>query len=292
MFTITLGSVQSWLALLPYLLTGLAPFVVGTLLVRASGLPMHPILFVVGLVALAALLLAAWASREAFATGAGRWPGPVLVPPARARRLALALVALAAVLLAPLQFFGLSGDWTIPLGGVGILGGYFFFAPPIQWYRRGLGEAVGALCLGLLPVGAGFYLQSDHLVTEVLLYGISLSLAAFNLLLIHGFPDPEKTGSSRQSLAERLGPVAGALVYTVVNILTICGLAVCFFFPAAPLPTRTWLWPLMFLAVVNQELIKRRAYRQEERLRLLCLLTLILHLGMGLVFATGLWLRV
>jgi len=36
--------------------------------------------------------------------------------------------------------------------------------------------------------------------------------------------------------------------------------------------------------VINQEIIKRKAYRDEGRLKLLGRLTLTLHLGMGLVF--------
>ena len=49
------------------------------------------------------------------------------------------------------------------------------------------------------------------------------------------------------------------------------------------------LWPLAILAVINQELIKRKAYRDEGRLKLLGRLTLTLHLGMGLVFVVMLW---
>jgi hypothetical protein len=51
------------------------------------------------------------------------------------------------------------------------------------------------------------------------------------------------------------------------------------------------LWPLLILAVINQELIKRKAYRDEGRLKLLGRLTLTLHLGMGLVFVLMLWQR-
>ena len=47
----------------------------------------------------------------------------------------------------------------------------------------------------------------------------------------------------------------------------------------------------MILALVIQEMIKRRACYQAARLPLLCGLTLALHLGMSLVFALGLWGR-
>jgi len=66
---------------------------------------------------------------------------------------------------------------------------------------------------------------------------------------------------------------------------------VCLLMPASPLPFRAGVWALLALAVVNQELIKRRQYLVEPGLKLLCRLTLALHLGMGLVFCLILALR-
>ena len=275
---------------LPYFLTGLAPFGVGTLLSGVSGFPMRPQVWVTGTLAVAVLMLAAFASRQAFAPAGccPSWPG---LSPAGARRLAYGSLGLAALLGLILQFWWQTGDLTIPLGGLGVLGGYFYFAPPLKWHRRGWGETAGALSFGLLPVVAGFYLQGGNLVSEVLLFGLPLSFAAFNLFLIHGFPGPGEAPPARHSLAARMGPVASALLYTVLNILTMAGLVLCLLFPPSPWPWREALWPLLLLAVVNQELIKRKAYREEARLTWLCRLTLALHLGMGLVFALILWRR-
>jgi len=283
---------RGWCATLPYMLTGLVPFGAGTLLAGVAGFPVRPGVFFLGAGAQAALILAAWSSRLAFTPGAGRWPGTGLLSPQNARGLAYASVGLAAALALILQFWAHTGNWTIPLGGMGLLGGYFYFAPPLQWHRRGWGEVVGGLCFGLLPVAAGLYLQTGHLLTEALLYGLPLTFAAFNLFLIHGFPPLEgESPTERQSLAARLGPVAGALVFTLVNILTIAGLVFDLLFPANPLPFRAGFILVILLAVVNQELIKQKAYRREGRITLLCRLTVALHLGMGLVFAISLWQR-
>ena len=86
-------------------------------------------------------------------------------------------------------------------------------------------------------------------------------------------------------------PTTGALIFTLSNIFTMIGLVLILLFPAASLPWRFGLWPLLILAVINQELIKRKAYRDEARLKLLARLTLTLHLGMGLVFVLMLWQR-
>ena len=48
--------------------------------------------------------------------------------------------------------------------------------------------------------------------------------------------------------------------------LTIIGLALILIFPASSLPWRFGLWPLLILAVINQELVKRKAYRDERRI--------------------------
>jgi 1,4-dihydroxy-2-naphthoate octaprenyltransferase len=276
----------------PLVLSALGPYTAGALLAPASGLPLRGGVFGLGLVGVAALVLAAAAAREAFAAGLGRFPSWPILPPADPKRLANLSLALAAVLGMILQFLCRTGDLTIPLGGLGALGGYFYFAPPVKWGSRGLGEAFGALCFGLLPVTAGLYLQCGHLLTEVLLYGLPLTFAGFNLFLIYGFPRPgEAPGAGRFGLASRLGPVAGALLFSVFNVLTILGLVAILFFPAPVLPGQAALWALLLLAVVIQELVKRKSYLEEVGLKRLGRLTLALHLGLGWVFVLMLWLR-
>ena len=287
------------LAPLPLLLAGCLPFWAGNLLAMVSGYPLRPWVLLAGTLALAALVLAAAAAREILAPGAGLypawrlgffqgWTGEDARP---TPRVAYACLGLAALMGLVLQFLGGTGVLTIPLGALGVLGGYFSWAPPLAWHRRGLGEAAGGLCFGLLPVVTGFYLQSGYWVAEELLYGLPLTFAGFNLFLMYGFPAPQEEAPRRHSLAARWGPVPAALFYTAGNVLIMLLLLGLFYFPASPLPFRALIWPLLLLAVVNQELLKRRAYREEGRLRLLCRLSLALHLGLGAVFCLMLWQR-
>jgi 1,4-dihydroxy-2-naphthoate octaprenyltransferase len=275
---------------LPFLLAGCLPLWVGALLAGVSGLGLRLGVLGASTLAVAALILAAFAARESFCPGAGRCPAFRLTLARKPEVPAYTALAVAGLLGLALQFGWRTGDFTIPLGGLGILGGYFSFAPPLAWHRRGLGEALGGFCFGLLPVAAGLYLQCGQLLTEVLLYGLPLTFTGFNLFLVYGFPSPGEASACR-TLAARLEPVTAALIYTVVNILAIIGLLLILIFPAADLPWRHGLWPLLLLAVINQELIKRKAYRQENRLRLLARLTLTLHLGMALIFVLMLWQR-
>ena len=276
---------------LPFLLAGCLPLWVGALLAGVSGLPLRPGVLGASTLAVAALILAAFAGRETFSPEAGRCPAWRLTFSARPPEIsAYAALAVAAVLGLALQFGWRTGDFTIPLGGLGILGGYFSFAPPLAWHRRGLGEALGGFCFGLLPVATGLYLQCGQMLTEVLLYGLPLTFTGFNLFLVYGFPGPGAAPGPR-TLATRVEPATGALIYTLSNIFAMLGLVLILLFPAASLPWRFGLWPLLILAVINQELIKRKAYRDEARLKLLGRLTLTLHLGMGLVFVLMLWQR-
>jgi 1,4-dihydroxy-2-naphthoate octaprenyltransferase len=275
---------------LPFLLAGCLPLWVGALLAWVSGLPVRPGVLAASTLAVAALILAAFAGREAFCPGAGRCPAWRMTWAREPKTPAYAALAVAAVLGVALQFGWRTGDFTIPLGGLGMLGGYFAFAPPLAWHRRGLGEAVGGICFGLLPVATGLYLQCGQLLSEVLLYGLPLTFTGFNLFLVYGTPGPEAAPGPR-TLAARLAPATAALIFTLNNVLTIIGLALILIFPAASLPWRFGLWPLLLLAVINQELVKRKAYRDERRLTLLARLTLTLHLGMGLVFVFMLWQR-
>jgi 1,4-dihydroxy-2-naphthoate octaprenyltransferase len=279
-------------ALFPVLLlvAAIAPFGLGVLLAAASGFPMQGPVLAAATVAVAVLTLAGLAGREAYAPDLGPWPHWQELDRKSWQRLAYAFLIIAGVLGLLLQWLWGTGDFTIPLGGLGILCGYFIFAPPLAWHRLGLGEFWGGLCFGLLPVLTGYYLAAGHLISEIPMYGIPLSLAAFNLFLLMGFPRPEQV-AARLSLAARLGPVGVGLLYTIINILVIAGLVICLFFPAASHWSQPWLWGLIVLALINQEQVKRRAYYQAARIQLLCFSTLALHLGMNLIFALGLWGR-
>jgi 1,4-dihydroxy-2-naphthoate octaprenyltransferase len=272
------------------LLAALAPFGLGVLLALASGFPPRGPALALEILTITALFLAGWAGREAYVPHLGPWPEPHGWSPANWQRLACVCLALGGIMALLLQVVWQTGEFTVPLAALGIAGGYFIFAPPLAWRRRGWGEFWAGLSFGLLPVLTGFYLQSRHLVSEILLYGLPLSLAAFNLFLVLGFPAPGQE-AQRLSLAARLTPAGAGLVYTIINILVIACLVFNLFFPAAGHWSRFWLWALILLAVVNQEMIKRRAYSEVARLHFLGCLTLALHLGMSVVFALGLWGR-
>ncbi len=270
----------------------LVPYLLGTLLAQASGYPIRWSVAGLGLWGTLTLYLAALAARETFAPGISRWPALGGRHPQTWKRLAYIFLGLAGAAGLLLQFHENTGELTLPLGGLGLVLGYFTFAPPLAWCRRGLSELTGGVAFGVLPVLAGYYLQCGHVISEILVLGLPLSLAAFNLFLIWGLPLPLSTAIGEGlSLATRLRPPAVGLLFTVVNILMILLLVVALLFPASPYQAWCGLLGLLGVALGNQELIKRRAYVREDRLRLLSGLLMAQQVGMGLIFSLGLWGR-
>jgi hypothetical protein len=110
-----------------------------------------------------------------------------------------------------------------------------------------------------LPAYLGFYLQSQHWVSELFVLGFLLSLASLIALLAQRWEQEWKMFSIQETNPAPGGAGRG-LIFTIVNILLIIGLLLVWYFPAAPLPGRGGAWVLATAAVLNQELIKRKYY--------------------------------
>lgn len=148
----------------------------------------------------------------------------------------------------------------------------------------------GGLALGILPAYLGFYLQSGHWVSEVLVLGFLLSLASLQGLLAQGW---QRRWSCRAEggPAQRPDGAWGGLGYTLANILLIVGLLFVWYFPASPLPAREGAWVLVGLAVINQELIKRKYYASLRGSTILAWSSATLGLGLSLWLLLVLYLR-
>lgn len=82
-----------------------------------------------------------------------------------------------------------SGAALLGIGGIGLLLGWGYSAPPLQLAGRGLGEAAVAAGFGILiPLGTD-YVQRGELAALPVLAGLPYALLAANLLYINEFPD-------------------------------------------------------------------------------------------------------
>lgn len=129
----------------------------------------------------------------------------------------------------------------------------------LAWGR----EVGGGLVLGIIPLFLGFYGQSGHWASEVLILGFLVSLSVVNALLACRWHQ-EWQSIVKNPSASLPGGAPRALIFTLLNILVIIGLLFIWYFPATPLPGRDGAWVLAAAAIVNQELIKRKFYASSQ----------------------------
>ena len=75
------------------------------------------------------------------------------------------------------------------LGLIGLLGGFFYTAPPLKLGYRCIGELVIALLFGVFPVYGSYYLQTGVVDTVPLLPALIVGILIFLVILINEFPD-------------------------------------------------------------------------------------------------------
>ncbi|MBK8452450.1 MAG: prenyltransferase [Thiofilum sp.] len=83
----------------------------------------------------------------------------------------------------------LSGGALIGIGGLGLVLGWGYSAPPLRLNSRGWGELAIALGFGvLIPLGA-WYVQTGYLSAYPVLISLGLAVLVANILIINQFPD-------------------------------------------------------------------------------------------------------
>jgi hypothetical protein len=158
------------------------------------------------------------------------------------------------------------------------------------WRLRWGRDLLGSAALGFLPAYLGFYLQSQHWVSEVFVLGLIMSLASFNALLAQRW-EQEWKSFMVEGVDQAPGGAARGLVFTLVNILLIVGLLLIWFFPVTPLPGRGGAWVLATAAILNQELIKRKYYATYRGSVILAWMVTAFLVGLSLWLLAVLYLR-
>lgn len=144
---------------------------------------------------------------------------------------------LAVVIPAGLWLTAHSAPGLIWIGGVGLLIGWAYSAPPLQLMARGVGEA--AIVAGWLMVVLGTdFVQRGELAALPLVAGLPFALLVAAILYLNQFPDVRADAAAgKRTLIVRLGPqkarwgyallTAAAYVWLMVAILAGALPAVC-----------------------------------------------------------------
>jgi 1,4-dihydroxy-2-naphthoate octaprenyltransferase len=185
----------------------------------------------------------------------------------------------------------LTRSWFIlTLGLIGLLGGFFYTAPPVKFGYRGVGEIAIAFLFGILPVYGSYYLQTGTIDIISLPAACVVGILIFLIIFINEFPDlPADAAVNKKTLVVRLGIPAGVWIYRIAVIsafvIMIAGVFV----------SRVMVWPLLLyflfglpasvaaMSFVNIHDVSTPGPTQHRA----CAITIILHLIGSLALVSG-----
>ncbi|MHC4640611.1 MAG: 1,4-dihydroxy-2-naphthoate octaprenyltransferase [Planctomycetota bacterium] len=186
-----------------FLVASAAPILVGSFLGYATVGSFNWLLFVLALLAIMAIHSGANMANDYFDHLSGNdWANKNPTPfSGGSRYIQEGLLAPKTVLLAALVALAVGSamgvviviltesPFILILGLIGLLGGFFYTAPPVKLGYRYIGEFIIALLFGVFPVYGSYYLQTGMIDTVPLLPAFIVGILIFLVILINEFPD-------------------------------------------------------------------------------------------------------
>ena len=283
-----------------FLIASAAPALVGTSLGYATSNTFHPLLFILGLLAIMALHSGAnlandyfdhisgndWANKNPTPfSGGSRFIQKGILSPKMILLTAIIALAVGSAIGAVILFLAKS-LFILILGLIGILGGFFYTAPPLKLGYRCVGEFVIALLFGLLPVYGSYYLQTGTIDTIPILPACIVSILIFLVIFVNEFPDAAADAAvNKRTLVVRFGTPISVWIYRIALVISFILATVSLTYRLMFLAGLFYLFtlPIAFVAikVVNKEdLAKPGQYRASQ-------LTVLLHTLGSLTLAAG-----
>lgn len=194
---------------------------------------------------------------------------------------ALAVAGLIAIILVVIFR---TGPWTIPLGMLGILGGFYYSSRPVRWVSTGLGELWIAFCYGWLPVSTAYYLQTSRFSPVATWISLPIACTIFSVILMNEFPDYEADRAcNKRNLVVRLGRPNAGVLYGVLAILSWILLFLSTF-EGVPRIFILFILPFLVLSVILAVLVMRGGWVEPPRLQQLCGGTILVNIGVSGAF--------
>jgi len=178
--------------------------------------------------------------------------------------------------------------WPVLAAGVAsILAGYFYTAKPIMYGRRGLGEVMVFIFMGLVMVMGSSYVQVERLDWRAFYAALPVGILVANILHANNLRDiVNDRARSKLTIASAIDrPAADAVLHLLswgAFVVVLAGVA------ARELP----VWTLLVLLALPSAWSALRLLREREAagLNRLVRATATLHLRFGLLLALGLLL--
>jgi len=176
--------------------------------------------------------------------------------------------------------------FILVLGLIGLLGGFFYTAPPLRLGYRSIGEPVIALLFGLLPVYGSYYLQTETIDIIPLLPAVIVGTLIFLVILINEFPDVAADAAvNKRTLVVRFGVPASIWIYRIALVTS-------YFVAAAALIYRHFVFAgLLYLLTLPIAIVAIKAANKEDLLKpgryRTSQITVLLHLVGSLALTVG-----
>jgi 1,4-dihydroxy-2-naphthoate octaprenyltransferase len=229
-----------------FLFASAAPVLVGSSLAWAVSAAFNPCLFVLALLATITIHAGANVANDYFDhisgadllnknptpfSGGSRFIQKGILSPRATLLIAVTYLAIGASL--GIAIVALTKSlFVLILGLLGVLGGFFYTAPPLRLGYRGVGEFVIAFLFGVLPVYGSYYIQTQSLDTAPLIPACLVSILIFLVILVNEIPDVQPdAAANKKTLVVRFG------IPAAIKIYYIC-LVSCFFLAAYMLAFR------------------------------------------------------
>lgn len=281
-----------WIAMRPFSLpASIVPVLVGGAV--AAGEDFRPGLFLLTLVGSVLIHVGTNFATDFFDFTDGVQPRATLGGVIRggyisARRVhSAAIVAFALGSVFGLVIVAYAGWPVLAAGFASVLAGYFYTAAPVSYGRRGLGEVVVFIFMGVLMVMATSYVQLERLTWESFYASLPVAILVANILHANNLRDiTNDRARSKVTIATLIDrPASDYFLYALVA-LAFASVLICA--AAGALPAAT----LIVLAAVPAAWSTFAALKERDALKLNPLVrgAARLHLHFGLLLTAGLLL--
>jgi 1,4-dihydroxy-2-naphthoate octaprenyltransferase len=194
-------------------------------------------------------------------------------------RTSIIAIALAGIVGLILQFGLKTGHFTLLLGFLIALPGFFYSNSPVRLVDRGFGEFFISLFYGWLPAAAGFYLQRGYIPSSIHWMALPIGLSIFNVILLSEFREHTvDTAMGKTNLLARLGKTKGTALYGLASILSwLCMIASL----NSGIPGKAlYIYlPVMALSAVISIMMARKKYENHLLLELINGFNIAVYLG-------------
>jgi len=292
-------NLRAWIALSrpPFHAVGILPFFLGTFLAYRLEGAFHPEVLALGVSGVMLIMLSAYHSGEYFDqkenaissrlhsnpfAGGSRMIPEGKIPARVAFWTSMAAILLALFIGIVLQFVCRTGPYTLFLGLLGALPGFFYSTEPVRLVKRGLGEVLIGFCYGWLPVASAYYIQTASIAPVIHWLWLPIGFSIFNVIFLNEFPDYEADAAAgKKNLLVRIGKSKGKVVYILCNLLTCLTMLwlPCF---GVPFQVVYFCLPAVAIALlIVVEMLKNR-HEDPRCLQILCGLNVAVNIGISL----------